>query len=460
MNAIEAGNDRIKRVVEDIADHVKATKRIDLLVITHEHYDHLSGFCEQDIWKNIQIGELWMAWTENPDDAQAQALRARFTKGKQALAKVAEAAQAMALDDSLRNALALSAFVGPPAFALAEKAKENGRPRSTRDMIEVMRAKVPPDKIRHLTPGQVLPPGQAFGFKVYVLGPPRDETYLKKDTPSAGAAKEVYLTRTDEAEVVEAMATARMTRPLPFSQDVAQNSAPLLPPSEKPFAGIHLMDRERLQTGKDLRAAVMAAYDNPADGYRKIDDVWTGAAESLALKMDSDTNNTSLALGFELPDGRVLLFPGDAQVGNWLSWRNQTYPPKPLKGQPPPKTIDDILSRVVFYKVGHHGSHNATLREFGLEKMTDPRLTAAIPVVEAVAAIQGKGKAEAGKGWAMPYGDLFTRLKARTGGRIVKGDGDMAAEIEAFAKKEGDPDKSFRVKHGPGGLWVELTCPF
>ena len=27
----------------------------------------------------------------------------------------------------------------------------------------------------------------------------------------------------------------------------------------------------------------------------------------------------------------------------------------------------DLLHRTIFYKVGHHGSHNATLRERGLE---------------------------------------------------------------------------------------------
>jgi hypothetical protein len=42
------------------------------------------------------------------------------------------------------------------------------------------------------------------------------------------------------------------------------------------------------------------------------------AAETLALKLDSETNNTRLDLAFEwpTPDSRIFLFPGDAQVGN------------------------------------------------------------------------------------------------------------------------------------------------
>ena len=40
---------------------------------------------------------------------------------------------------------------------------------------------------------------------------------------------------------------------------------------------------------------------------------------------------------------------------------------------------DDLLARAVFYKVGHHGSHNATLLQ-AFEKMNHPDLTALIPV--------------------------------------------------------------------------------
>jgi hypothetical protein len=57
-------------------------------------------------------------------------------------------------------------------------------------------------------------------------------------------------------------------------------------------------------------------------------------------------------LAFELgKGGKVLLFAADAQRGNWISWKDgdQTI------------TATDLLDRTVVYKVGHHGSHNATL---------------------------------------------------------------------------------------------------
>jgi hypothetical protein len=178
-----------------------------------------------------------------------------------------------------------------------------------------------------------------------------------------------------------------------------------------------------------------------------------GSAENLALKIDGDVNNTSLALGLELTDKRVLLFPGDAQVGNWLSWSDQVYPADDSKDGPKLK-IGELLGRAILYKVGHHASHNATLREQGLELMTDPRLCAMIPVVEATAHEQKTKRSP--DGWAMPYGDLYKRLNERTEGRILRGDGDIAEEKKIFTKS------IFRLTYGDNfkpndPLWVQLA---
>ena len=68
----------------------------------------------------------------------------------------------------------------------------------------------------------------------------------------------------------------------------------------------------------------------------------------------------------------MLLIAGDAQVGNWESWQSWTC------GQ---VTGPDLLKRTIFYKVGHHGSHNATLKGHGVEEM-DALKAAIIPVDE------------------------------------------------------------------------------
>ena len=42
-----------------------------MLVVTHEHWDHVSGFVQaRDAARpdKLTVGEVWLAWTEKPDD--------------------------------------------------------------------------------------------------------------------------------------------------------------------------------------------------------------------------------------------------------------------------------------------------------------------------------------------------------------------------------------------------------
>jgi hypothetical protein len=73
--------------------------------------------------------------------------------------------------------------------------------------------------------------------------------------------------------------------------------------------------------------------------------------------LDGAMNNTSLILLIQAGD-RTLLFPGDAQIENW------EYA---LKNSPDHDHVLELLGQVDLYKVGHHGSRNATPRTlFGL----------------------------------------------------------------------------------------------
>jgi hypothetical protein len=94
--------------------------------------------------------------------------------------------------------------------------------------------------------------------------------------------------------------------------------------------------------------------------------------EMLAIvrSLDSALNNTSVILLFEIGDNRFL-FPGDAQIENW------SYA---LKTAPNHEEIQKRLASACFYKVGHHGSLNATPKtlwnafERASEKATPDRL--------------------------------------------------------------------------------------
>jgi hypothetical protein len=70
---------------------------------------------------------------------------------------------------------------------------------------------------------------------------------------------------------------------------------------------------------------------------------------SIVRRLDAQMNNTSLVLLFETC-GKRLLFPGDAQLENW-SYALRTLEQKGKRA---------MLEEVDLYKVGHHGSLNAT----------------------------------------------------------------------------------------------------
>jgi hypothetical protein len=182
-------------------------------------------------------------------------------------------------------------------------------------------------------------------------------------------------------------------------------------------------------------------YYNPSDadlGWRRIDQDWMDAASELALQLDSATNNTSLVLAIEvISSGKVLLFAADAQVGNWLSWQTLKWTlPNGVRVTGP-----DLLKRTIFYKVGHHGSHNATLREKGLELMPHG-LVAFIPVDHEMAAKKHWGQ--------MPLPGLMMALKERARA-IVRVDDPQLKNTLPTGPEFLIADKTFRVRVAPDG---------
>jgi beta-lactamase superfamily II metal-dependent hydrolase len=111
-------------------------------------------------------------------------------------------------------------------------------------------------------------------------------------------------------------------------------------------------------------------------------------ALAVATSLESSVNGTSLMLMFEIGDA-YLLFPGDAQWGTWDAAIRESR---------------DLLERTTFYKVGHHGSHNATPTDF-VENVLgkSPSLAAAMICTRAGT-----------KDWDIPRTPLINRLKKIT----------------------------------------------
>ena len=362
-----------------IADIDKTTNgHLHLVIATHQHQDHLSGFPGLSdrfgAAKSKQIDRVWLAWAENPHDQLASTLgKARDGMGIAAKSAV-EALRATGVDNDTAGAIdSLLGFFGEP----------------------------------------VIEPDWLPGFRFYVLGPPRDINAIH-DIGAHGGSELYALTALTRAALLHSRANKR-------SGEDDDSSA------EAPF------DR-RFRLSKDdprIVAAYGKTYLNRSDAsqrWRIVDTDWLNGTSALAIQLDSFTNNTSLAIAIErIADGKVLLFPGDAQEGNWLSWHDPSiaWQATTAYGKTTKVTARDLLTRTVFYKVGHHSSHNATAKAKGLEMMTgQSELTALIPVDRQAAL----GRSPAGT-WKMPARQLYRALLDKCQGRVARSDIGWATNV-------------------------------
>jgi hypothetical protein len=408
---------QMQKVVQNISDTTGG--HLDVLVVTHEHWDHLSGFLQaQALFAKVKVGEVWMAWTEDPDDELAAELRARKQKRLQGIVAAQALADAGETAAARRTKRMLDVLLGFNGDFGAGAKQTTG---AAFDWVKKRKA-----ELQYLRPGDqlfdhpVLP-----GVRIYVLGPPHDRRMIKRSDPSK-KTPEVY-ELTANAAVHDGFLSA--------SEALAKGDVPETQPFD-PFFAVP----EELAAGEH---PLFKRYEQSRQKWRRIDHDWLGYAGQLALQLDGDTNNTSLVLAFELEDGgSVLLFPGDAQVGNWLSWET-------LKWElDDGKTVrsDDLLARTVLYKVGHHGSHNATLREKGLELMSRGDLTAMIPV---------NRKTAKKMDWQMPFPGLYDRLQEKTKGRIL--DAETGLENASPRGLSAAAWKRFLAKTDVQRLWVDYV---
>src|SRR5690242_17745169 len=69
------GPDSIKRLKQITAQIKKdlGNAKIDVIVGTHQHNDHLSGFVHcKDEFEQIEVEQVWLSWLDDPHDPEAQ----------------------------------------------------------------------------------------------------------------------------------------------------------------------------------------------------------------------------------------------------------------------------------------------------------------------------------------------------------------------------------------------------
>lgn len=294
----------VQRIVRDVT--VDGVAQIDVVVATHRHRDHISGFA-RDEWRAVKVREVWQPWTEAPDDPEARRLRIAQTQladslvaGRQRLAAtpntsswLVELVAAMGFNASVNdaaNSMLRSGFAGAPVRRYLARTREPVR-------AEVL-----------------------GGHAVHVLGASRDVDVIARMTPPSGQS---YLAM------------------LPTDPNLADRD-------DRPFPWLPPMTWEEYGSAELNGGEVRKIDHGGAKGQlRKLvgnDSLLTAAV------LDHAVNNTSLMLAFEVGD-QLLLFPGDAQWGSWQVCMSEDW-------------SADIIGRANFYKVGHHGSHNATPRKF------------------------------------------------------------------------------------------------
>jgi Metallo-beta-lactamase superfamily len=437
----KGGEKRMKLVSEDIA---KVTgNKLHIVAVTHEHTDHLYGFMHgEKAFKEIEIDELWLAWTEDPENPIALKLKEKHKNKIKALQ--------LAISQLRKNNNPLaSRLTSVLEFDLAS-AKSIAL-QGNKDILKFLRSRSSkklekPEDYKSPNDAPFKLP-DAKGFKCYVLGPPQDPELIKKlEDP-----EEMYLAAMNEEKAFMAAVLAASDTSCADDDPLFRRSAPF----DKKFE----MDREDVESYKKYAKFFRKYYgfsDKMEDGpeWRRIETDWLAAAERLALNIDSWTNNTSLALAIEMTETvppKVLLFAADAQVGNWLSWYKLEWQ---TEGANMSKvTGPDLLQRTVLYKVGHHGSLNGTLREKGLEMMKSNELVAMIPVDEEWAR---------NRDWSHPEERLVKQLKAKTRGRVIRSDkipttGTMDKPPEANDVEWKAFLENLEWDEGPDRLWIQYT---
>jgi hypothetical protein len=408
--------------IGDVVEHLHAScgGHLDLAVLTHEHQDHLNG-----IWKpnkpyfaGFHIDEAWVAWTEDPEHPLADDLRKRHRD--QLLGLVAarrELEDAGETDSSLTRLDALLGFeLGAEAeeldmremLAAAENPEKSVNKRGlklVKDKAAAMRG------TRFLSPGrEPVPLRGAAGISAFVLGPPEDAELIADEDP-------------------------RDSEGFPQNPRFSFAGAVGVPPGERasPFRRHFSVPLEEPFESDGFFAECYGDGEGPADDrnnvevpsnapWRRIDTEWLYSAETLALKLNRGINNTSLAIAFELPKtGKVLFFAADAQRGNWVSWKDVTF-----EDGSRTVTAKDLLARAVLYKVGHHGSHNATLS--GSADGQSPNLAwmgqgqAASEFTAMITAVTKWATTKNHPPWVHPLPSIRTALLRKARGRVLQTD--------------------------------------
>ncbi|HYR33598.1 MAG TPA: hypothetical protein VEQ87_04840 [Burkholderiales bacterium] len=425
-----------------VAHMAKATGgRVALIVMTHRHADHIAGFARcADLFAAMRVDAVWMPVWESEYDAQALAFQAQLTQ--------------VALD--LRQHFSALGAAASPEENTARKYMENATGElaaaaaaagSNAKALDLLKngLGVKPDYYQRGDKAKLPQALADAGLRCQVLGPP--------PITAADLMKLMDLTKGVGQYLGKDAAGGNGTR-APFAPKWDVEPADVLKDDEKPVYP-DLAFREWVWPRKSWQDVTL---DEARPVRQTMEDKlkrWNPATALLAAKkLNAFLNNQSLVLLFTFK-GKKLLFVGDAQAGNWEHWLFDTDQPDKKASGRLAKSAEQILSSIDFYKVGHHGSSNATPKRAVAAMAATGRKFAAMCSTEAD--VYGtEDPDDPAKGTEVPRGPLLDALGAaaalvRSDQIAIKVDG---KKIDAQAPKA-LPAAAPGRRFDKGELWID-----
>jgi hypothetical protein len=301
---------RMLAIANDIAKRTGGA--LHAVVATHRHADHISGFATAksgkgsgDIIAGLKPAFVVQPWTEDPKlapNAKGPSGRASDKKHIAALSAMHDVArQSLRIGNTARY---LDKAVRGQLSFLGEDNIAN--PSAVRNLMTMSKKPV------YLKAGDKAQFDTALGIKVHVLGPP---TLKQTDTIAKQRSH-------DPTEFWQFRAAAART-----TVPVADGKPAPLFPRFVASRGPHY----------PIETRWLIFHARTMQGNQMLE---------IVRSLDKAMNNTSVILVFEI-GSKLLLFPGDAQIENWQYALSR-------------KANQILLAGVNLYKVGHHGSLNAT----------------------------------------------------------------------------------------------------
>jgi hypothetical protein len=382
-------DDQMFLVARNIMHRCKG--KLDVVVATHRHQDHISGFDPDGAKKEITLpdgsvkemstGEIIKAcrpemviqpWTEAPDldeDAREPAKTEETAGGAAKNLLNVEEIQAQhdaeglngrkLFTANLRNMHKVAHIVVQEAVRLGRKATPEGGLGFVQPLNEQMKGLLTVmgenniknagavKNLREMSPNppqyvhygkniealaEILP-----GVRIEILGPPTVEQYDKVLKQRSKDNDEFWMLRALNLHYWQLQAE---TSALTAEQNDNQNDSP-----DQPFPQAPTFDHFSPSHTRWFIRRMREARAEQLLGIVRI--------------LDKSMNNTSLIMLFVVDD-KTLLFPGDAQIENWEYVLK--YERKDKAEEQERQTLLELLKATNVYKVGHHGSRNATPR--------------------------------------------------------------------------------------------------